>query len=1669
MLSKFSVKKPYTVIVAVILVIVLGVISFANMTTDLLPNMDLPYVAVYTTYIGATPEQVESDVTRPMEASFATLPGIDSINSTSSENLSLVVMEFESGVDMNSVMIELSSQLDMLRGSWDDAVGAPVVMQIDPNMLPVSIASVSLEGADVHELTDFVEGEILPRLEGIDGVASVSVSGAVEETVAVTIDEERIELLNSLILREVDDELAEVEAQLSSAQSQISEGKRLLAREKSNALAQIDSAQNMLSDDSLEAAIAGAREQRDGLQAQLEQTEAAIAALESLTSLTPEQQAQLDAFNARLAALRAEREAKQARLEALQNAVSDPAAQAQYDEAVAQREELLARREGLEAYIEEQKLRDPEALRGEIGALEGQIGADRNTLAALDGEIATMEGQAETLRARIEELEAQIGEAEATPVPSPSAPPTSAPSGVPTDAPTGEPTDGPTDAPTDEPTDAPTGEPTDAPTDEPTDAPTGEPTDAPTGEPTDAPTGEPTDEPADTPTGEPTDAPNGSESALSALFAGNVAAAEGTPVDALKQQLAEAQAALGALETQLDERAKRREALNQSIEDDEARLAGYRETLAALEASGEGEDTTQRVEEAQRQIDEIDAQVKELDATIAALEAGRLPDAEREAQIQALTEEIAVLDGSISAIEDSEAYKLLMLASDKDAYDQQYAALSAAKAQLTAAIAQLDGMLAKLEAGTIPGGLFEGVDEDTSVADARAALSSARTQALSAFADAESQLSEADSQLAQARSEFYEQRDAALEDAGLDGVITMEMVSALIGAQNFSMPAGYAGQGEDSYMVRVGDEFSSLNELKNMRLFSLGMESVDVVSLSDVATVEIVDNADEVFTKVNGEDGMLLSFQKQSNQSTADVAGRITEELNALSGEYEGLTFVELMNQGDYIDIVIDSVLSNLLSGAALAILVLLLFLLDFRPTLIIALSIPISVVIAFVAMYFTGITLNVLSLSGLALGIGMLVDNSIVSIENIYRLHNEEGVPVLRACVEGVKQISGALIASTLTTVCVFLPVVFVQGITRDLFSDIGLTITYSLLASLLVAMTVVPTMSAAVLKRSKPHKERFEAVRRGYAKLLRGALKAKVLVLLLAVALLGYSVWETMQMSMSFMPEVSSPQMNATLVFNEGMSESEKESAAMELMDGMLNVPSVEAVGMTSGSMMGIGGGEEGLGESLTYYIIVDEAMERSNQEIGADISALGAQAGLDVTVQTSSMDISMLSGEGISINIEGDDLTALRQAATEVAELARGVEGTGEVSDGLEDSTPELTVVVNKDAANEEGLTVAQVYQFVATKLAGAQEITQVTLDGKDYPLTVADGRDLALEAADIENLEIEVTQQDGVKMVRVGDIASIDETMSLSSIARRDQQRSVTVTLNAAEGHALSKVSDALEEALSTYTPPAGCTVGLSGENETVRSIMDDMLLVIGVALVFIFLIMVAQFQSFKSPIIVMFTIPLAFTGGLLALLITGLDLSVVAMVGFLLLAGVVVNNGIVFVDCVNQLRIGGMSKKEALVETGRMRLRPILMTALTTILGMSTMALGTGMGAEMMQPMAIVSIGGLTYATLMTLFVVPVLYDIVNGEKMKAREIEMIRESAGLRDDAELLGDGQSAPQGEAKAAAEAEKPSASTAVKAGSETPQGNHETPQGEEDDAPTYLVFADDDDDGD
>ena len=1080
------------------------------------------------------------------------------------------------------------------------------------------------------------------------------------------------------------------------------------------------------------------------------------------------------------------------------------------------------------------------------------------------------------------------------------------------------------------------------------------------------------------------------EDVLAGLFS---ARADGRTLEELQTELTAAEAALAELNANVEAAQAEVDERQANLDDLTARRADKQAALDDLEGGA----VESRIQAAQHEIDKLNLRIAALDMEIQGIDELISSDG---ASAEALRASIRLLDEAITKIENSDEYKALQLILNDDELNAQYAAAQEGKAQLEAGIAQIDSVLDKLNRGVIPGGMIEGIDEDTSLADARAQLESGRSQASAGFAEAEAQLNAASAELAEARKEFEEKRDEALENAGLDGVITMQTVAGLIGAQNMSMPAGYVYDvSDDEYLVRVGDKFASLDELKNLKLFSIGMDSVDDVRLCDVARVEITDNRAESFTKVDGQDGILLSIEKQSTFSTTDVANRVADKNAELMAGVDGLHVVDMFNQGDYINIIVDSVLQNLIFGGLLAVLVLLIFLMDWRPTIIIACSIPISVVAAFVCMYFSGITLNVLSLSGLALGIGMLVDNSIVAIENIYRLHDEEGKPILTACVQGVSSISGALLSSTLTTISVFLPVVFVTGMAHDLFTDIGLTITFSLMASLIVAMTLVPSMAAGLLRRQKkPHKNRFTKIQRGYVKLLGGALRFKPVVLVAALGLLVFTVMQVSKMGVSFMPQVNSTQMTATLEIDPEQDLTEQQNRALEMMNRMMAVDGVSTVGLSGGSgtmsMMGGGG-------SLTYYIIVEENSGRDNADIAKDIASAASDMGMELGIKTSTMDISMMTGSGINVDITGEDADTLRAIAADVTEIIRGVDGTTEISDGMEDAVPEIRITVDKEKATDKNLTVGQVLQFVATKLAGKTEITQATMDGKKLSIYVVDGRNSSITPDTLEDLEIEVTSGDESEMVRIGDIADVAETQSFSSIARRDQQRIMTVSFQVADGYDMNHVSDALEAKLAQYEPPEGYAVALSGENETVMGIMGDLVFMLIIAVVLIFLIMVAQFQSFKSPVIVMFTIPLAFTGGLIALLITGMDLSIVAMVGFLVLSGVVVNNGIVFVDSVNQMRIAGMSKRVALLETGRLRLRPILMTAATTILGMSTMALGTGMGAEMMQPMAVVTIGGLIYATLMTLFVVPVLYDLINGERMSAREIDMIREAAGM--------------------------------------------------------------------
>ena len=860
------------------------------------------------------------------------------------------------------------------------------------------------------------------------------------------------------------------------------------------------------------------------------------------------------------------------------------------------------------------------------------------------------------------------------------------------------------------------------------------------------------------------------------------------------------------------------------------------------------------------------------------------------------------------------------------------------------------------------------------------------------------QLKDALKEIADSEEELEEARENAYNQADMNGILTVDTVKSLLAAQNFSMPAGYVTEEGIDYLVRVGDKPEDIETLKKMPLMNTEMDGVDVITLEDVADVFMTDNSADIYTNVNGTPGIMLTIQKQTGYSTGDVSDSILDKFEELKTENENLILITLMDQGIYIDLVMDSIINNVLFGALLAVLILILFLKDWRPTAVVACSIPISIITAIVCMYFSGITLNVISLSGLALGVGMLVDNSIVVIENIYRLRNE-GYSAKEAAIKGAGEVAGAIMASTLTTVCVFLPIVFTEGITRQLFVDMGLTIAYSLLASLLVALTVVPAMGSGMLAKAKPKKEGrfFDGMMKVYEKMLALALRWKPVVLILVVVLLVVSTLAAFSRGTAFMPEMDSTQitMSLTMPKDTPLTETaEVTDAVVEKVAEMEEVTDIGAMVSTSSMSMIMGGGNSAT-NATTIYVSLDENKKRDNVEIAAEISDNIADIleknQAEVEIETSSMDMSALGGSGISIMVKGRELDTMQEIAKDIAAILETVEGTAEVSDGLEESTGELRILVDRNKAIEHGFTVAQVFQQIQTKLSDATSATTLETEIKEYDVYVKNASDMELTRNLVKNLELDRTKQDGTReKVKLSDIATFENTESLNSINRSKQTRYISVTAAIADGYNVGLVSTDVEKALETYEMPTGYSYEMSGENETITDAMNQVYLMLLLAIIFMYLIMVAQFQSLLSPFIIMFTIPLAFTGGFLGLWVSGSEVSVIALIGFVMLAGIIVNNGIVLVDYINQLRADGMEKKEAIMTAGRTRIRPVMMTALTTILALSTMAFSNDMGADMSKPMSIVTIGGLVYGTLLTLVVIPCIYDIFVREKKSGK-------------------------------------------------------------------------------
>jgi len=863
---------------------------------------------------------------------------------------------------------------------------------------------------------------------------------------------------------------------------------------------------------------------------------------------------------------------------------------------------------------------------------------------------------------------------------------------------------------------------------------------------------------------------------------------------------------------------------------------------------------------------------------------------------------------------------------------------------------------------------------------------------------AQSQLDSAEKQLEDAQDQLDASRDDALAKANIDGLLTLENLSALIYAQNFAMPAGYVDDKNDNqWLVEVGEEYEDSETLKKMVLTEL--DGVGVITIADVAEVVTIDNMGKRFSKVNGEDALMLAVYKSSTANTGEVSDKVRQAFADLEEKYEGLSFTIMMNQGEYIDRIVRSVLSSILLGAALAILVLALFLRDVRPTVVVAFSIPFSVLFAIILMYFTKITINVMSLGGLCIGIGMLVDNSIVVMENVYRLRNK-GYSAPQAAVYGAKQVMGPIIASTITTVCVFLPMVYTTGMVSQLMIPFAFTISFALSASLLVALTVVPSLGAVLLRKTKEgHSRLYLWLLNIYGKMLEFCLRFKVIPLMIAIGLFAFFAWRLTDTGLVMMDDMESNQITGSLTMAEEADKETCFAVAEEAMTRIQGVSGVSKVSVMDGSA-GLLASMTGSSSSdnfrrFTIYVITDEEIKSTTEfrRIIKDIEKATSDIKCEeFSIASSAMgSMGNLMSTGMEVHITGMDQDKLIAISQDVMKMMESVKGLEEISNNIDEKNRQIHLTFKKNKLAKHNLTVASVFQQINEKITTDKKAITLTYDDGDVDVNIVKDKDERLTYENLMKMKIKTTEtdEDGKsveKEYKLSTFAEPKEGYTMDNIIRQNQVRYLNVTAATAEGANTTLLSRQLQKKLDEYAVPEGYSIEISGETEQVMEMIMQMVKALALGLLLIYLVMVAQFQSLLSPFIILFTVPLAFTGGMIGLMIFHSSISAISMMGFMILMGTVVNNGIVFVDYANQLRIRDVEKKTALIITGKTRMRPIIMTALTTILSMSVMVLSNDAGNAMQKGMAVVVCFGLIYSTLMTLFIVPVMYDIFYRRK-----------------------------------------------------------------------------------
>lgn len=828
--------------------------------------------------------------------------------------------------------------------------------------------------------------------------------------------------------------------------------------------------------------------------------------------------------------------------------------------------------------------------------------------------------------------------------------------------------------------------------------------------------------------------------------------------------------------------------------------------------------------------------------------------------------------------------------------------------------------------------------------------------------------------------------------------LTLSDISTMLSAENISLPSGDVKKGSKEVIVRTIGEFENLDDIKHVPFV---LSTNEVVYLQDVATVEEGLKEQTSIGRVNKIPAIGISITKQSTANTVVVSRQVNDAIADLRAAHPELTFTFSYDQADYIKNSIANVAETAVMACILAIIVCFLFLKNIASTMIIAISIPTSIVATFIVMYFTGLTMNVLSLSGLAVAIGMLVDDSIVVMENIYR-RRDEGIGALDASVQGTKEVTMPVFAATMTKIAVFLPIVFVQGMAATIFKEFSYTIGFALLSSLLVALTVVPMLCSKLLNtkdmgthiKIRNHSYEFKLlplferglnyITKEYLKLLKYSLHHRKKIIVWALIVLVSSSVLVAFVGGELLPTSDEGSFSISVEMPYGTSLAETDMTISQIEDYVIkNIPELKVCSISIGNS-NIYSISSANASTVSVSLVDKKDRKRSTTEIVNQATTdLQDIVGAKLTLsETSSMDMSS-GGSPISLVLKGDDLDTLKQVSQDLEKIIRDVKGTINVTTDMTEGNPELRVMLQRNNAAQYGITSYQLAKALESALDGTTATTLKT-NGEETDIVLSLSDDYK---ESIENMKQIAIEAPNGQLVTVGEIADFAYDNSPSQITRQDQVRTVTISSNIS-GRDLQSVSKDIDKSVSKYQLPAGYTIETGGDQEEMANSFTSLGYALMLSVLLIYMILASQFESLLQPLIIMMAIPFALTGAFLALFLTGTPLSLVAFLGIIMLGGIVVNNSILLIDFINQNKLVYPTREEAILNAGRFRIRPIVMTMLTTSLGLMPLAFGVGTGAELQAPMGITVIGGLIFSTIITLIIVPVFYSIMDDRHMK---------------------------------------------------------------------------------